>query len=548
MLRWQRLTPQQAIKRTDSKMKMATLRLAALCFMFGSQVAVAQTSPPAPADDLATDKSTLSQANGLLMLDYTKLGLKGGGSFDLLGFHYLHQLNDWLYLGVGISGPLVEGDYGGFFTVDTTLHAKKRVFDNWFVDAGLSFGGGGGGASIRNIKELSGSGRYTKTYLGLGYETNGMYFGVNYSKVSLGNSPINDGALNFYVQKPISFWVGSYADAGSNITAKGVDYREHDSIISVELNNLSQIDPKGSYRGDIGLVSPQFSQFFSKDNYLYFGFDLGYSGLDWYNQIHAGIGRRVSVSPNFNLYGQLGIGSGGWVTDTIDTGPGLLIYPKVKAEYLWNKNLGVTLSAGYLTAPKGTSKNWTVGAGLNFRLSADERGSSDAATDRDVTLNGVRVHLYDQVLFGVSHNGVDINNVNMATLQLDYEVNRNFYIPFQIAAATNAFKGYAGYAEMFVGLGWQSRFSRLNKLQTFAQISYGLNDLGVDKTQDTGPLLNAAIGFNYGLSDQFAIHGQLSKTTSVNQHIKSNFDKQFDSTSVGLGVTYRFSVPNRTAQ
>ena len=182
MLRWQRLTPLQAIKRTDSKMKMATLRLAALCFMFGSQVAAAQTSPPAPADDLATDKSTLSQANGLLMLDYTKLGLKGGGSFDLLGFHYLHQLNDWLYLGVGISGPLVEGDYGGFFTVDTTLHAKKRVFDNWFVDAGLSFGGGGGGASIRNIKELSGSGRYTKTYLGLGYETNGMYFGVNYAK------------------------------------------------------------------------------------------------------------------------------------------------------------------------------------------------------------------------------------------------------------------------------------------------------------------------------------------------------------------------------
>jgi hypothetical protein len=82
------------------------------------------------------DPSALTPAQGMLTLDYRKLALKGGGSFDLLGVHYLHALNDWLYLGFGINGPLVEGAYGGFFTVDTTLAAQKKLSDNWARAAG----------------------------------------------------------------------------------------------------------------------------------------------------------------------------------------------------------------------------------------------------------------------------------------------------------------------------------------------------------------------------------------------------------------------------
>jgi hypothetical protein len=541
MLRWQRITPLWGAlsQPVDRAMDMTTLRLVILCSILGSHAVMAQTLPTQPSDDVVIDQSTLDQAHGLVTLDYAKITLKGGGAFDLFGVHYLHQLNDWLYVGGGINGPLLEGSYGGFFTVDTTLHARKKVWGNWFVDAGVALGGGGGGASVRHIKELSGSGRYMKKYVGLGYEAHGLYYGVNYSNVSISNSLVNDSVLNFFIQKPVSFLVGSFADAGSKIAPAHGDDRAHDSIISFELNNIYQINPKGLYRGRIGLVSPQFSQFFSKSDYLFFGVDLGYSGLDWYNQIQAGIGHKVSVSPKLNLYGQLGIGTGGWVTDTIDTGPGLLIYPKVKAEYLWNKSTGLSLSAGYLAAPKGTSRNWTVGAAINFHLSPDERGEGGD----DSTLSGVRVNLYDKVLFNVSNNGERVSNINMAALQLDYSVNDHWYIPFQISAATNAYKGYAGYAEMFVGLGWQSHYSRSNKFQGFAQISYGLNDLGVNKKEDVGPLLNASVGFNYGLSDQFAIHGQLGKTASVNQYIKSNHSSDFSNTSIGLGVTYRFSLP-----
>lgn len=530
-------------------MQLDMFRLAILIAILSSiwcgQSALAQSLPVDQTKAPSVDKSKLEQANGIVSLDYTKLKLNEGGSFDLLGVHYLQQLHDWLYLGLGVDGPLLEGNYGGFFIADVTLHTQKKFLTNWFVDGGISVGGGGGGSSIGRIKALSGSGRYTKKYLGLGYEIDGVQYGLNYSRVSMPGSPVNDSGFNFFIQKPISFWVGSFDDAGKWVTPADFNFREHDSVISFELNNLTQINPKGSYRGHIELVSPQFSQFISKNDYLYFAFDLGFSGLDWYNQIHGGIGRRVAISPDWNLYGQIGIGTGGWVTDTIDTGSGLLIYPKVKAEYLWSKDLGLSLSAGYLTAPKGSSRNITVGAAVNFNLSALERGGSNADSGSGLKLTGLRMDLYDKVLTGITYNNIKINNVNMAMVQLDYVVNSNFYIPFQVGAATNSFQGYAGYTEMFVGLGWQSHYTETNKFQGFAQLSIGLNDLGVNRKQDVGPLLNAAIGFNYGLSDRLALFGQLGKSVSIKQYTKSDPDHNFKANTFGLGLTYRFSLPMR---
>jgi len=506
---------------------------------------------PAAADRTAdtdpVEPLSLKPATGLLMLDYTRMTLKGGGGFDLLGVHYLHQLNDWAYLGFGINGPLAQGDYGGLFFVDTTLHAQKPIAGNWFVDAGLALGGGGGGASVRGIKALSGAGRYVKAYAGVGYAHQGVHYGVNVSDIRVSGSPINATALNVFIQKPVSFWTGSFEDAGRRLADSDNSYRERDSIVSVELNHLRQIDPQGLYRGPIGLVSPQFSHFISDDNYLYFGFDLGVSGLDWYNQIHGGIGRKLQVSPRFHLYGQLGLGTGGWVTDTIDTGPGLIVYPKVKAEYLLNSNLGLSLSAGYLTAPKGSSKNYTVGAALNFHLSPLERGASGAGADSGLTLDGVRVHLYDKLLSDIQHNGVAVDAINTVALQLDYFVDDHIYVPFQVAAATNAYRGYAGYAEMFTGLGWSHPIPSASRWNVHGQLLVGLNDLGVDKTQDVGALLNASVGVSYDVSERFSLYSHLGRTVSTRKPAEVA-GRAFEATTVGLGLSYRFSLPTQAGR
>ena len=481
-------------------------------------------------------------------LDYLKLTLTDGGTFDLLGVSYLQQLNDWLYWGGGLAAPLVEGNYGGFFAAYAALHAQKSVVGNWFVDAGLAVGAGAGGASVGNIQELSGSGAYLREYLGVGYQSGKLNFGVNYAKVGISNSLIDDSAISVFVQKPLSFTVGRYADAGRRLGLNDGYDRKTENMISFQYSNLSQIDPQGKYGGDIGLVSAQFSHFFNDDNYLFFSLDLGLSGLIWYNQAQGGIGRRFPLSSHINLYGQLGVGSGGWVTDTIDTGPGLIVYPMIRAEYLWSNGIGAYLAGGYLFAPEGSSRNWTVGAGLNYHLAAGTRGVSDDDMTHELTLRGVRVNLFGRKEYDIYYNGETVSGLDMAALQLDYAFNDHWYVPFQVAVATNDFRGYAGYVEGLVGLGWQSHIFGKDRLQAFAQVMYGMNDVGIDAEHDVGALVNGAIGINFKLNDQYAIYGQVGKTISLGQYLKPNFDNAFESTSLGLGLTYRFSLPTRVSR
>ncbi|HXH64732.1 MAG TPA: hypothetical protein VNH42_04385, partial [Mariprofundaceae bacterium] len=131
---------------------------------FASQASqmVSEPARDGENDHATSERQTLRKAKGLIMLDYEVIPVPGNPSLDLLGAHYLHQLNPWLYLGLGLHGPLVYGKYGGFMIVDATIHAQHRLFDHAFIDAGASVGGGGGGSSIEQSKLLSGTGGFVK--------------------------------------------------------------------------------------------------------------------------------------------------------------------------------------------------------------------------------------------------------------------------------------------------------------------------------------------------------------------------------------------------
>lgn len=525
---------------TSSRRGLRALLAGLLCL---GQTAVAD---PAQAQETATfPPPATHQVSGMVMLDYSRLNLSGGGDFDLLGVHYLQNINDWLYFGVGALAPMVDGDYGGFFAADTTLHAQRRVAGQWFVNGGLSFGAGAGGASVSGIRRISGEGLYARAYLGVGYEARHFSFGVNYARIAIADSPIDDSTFSVFVQRRLGFSVGSYGDAGRRLGSADFRAPEQENIISLGVTNFSQINPTGSYGGDIGVVSTQFSHFLNSNTYTFFGVDIGYTGLQWYNQAHGGIGRRIALSPNVNLYGQIGIGSSGWVTDTIDTGPGMILFPKVTLEYLWGNGVGTTLSAGYLFAPLGTSRNWTLGLGMNYHLSYGRSQSRDVASGMDYTLRGIRLNVLGRRTSSIYYNGRETDGLNLIALQVDYALGDHWYAAGQIAAATNAFRGYAGYAEGFFGLGWQSRTFASGRLQGYAQVLYGLNDVGVDAAHEVGALLYPAIGVNYHLNDRVSLYGQVGATRSLGQYFGTHTNR-FENYSVGFGMTYRFSLPTRS--
>lgn len=484
------------------------------------------TTPAGVSDDQA-----LSTAKGLIMLDYEVIPVPGNPSIDLLGFHYLHQLNPWLYLGLGLHAPLVYGDYGGFMVVDATIHAQHRLFGHTFVDGGLSFGGGGGGSSIQQSKALSGNGGFIKGYAGLGYDFRGFTVGVNYSRLRFSHALIDHSQFDVFVQRPINYTIGRYADAGEPIAYQDGLSESGEDIISLELNNMFRLKPKGSNRKTIHLLALQFSHFVTRHGYLFFEAEAGYKGLPLYNQALGGIGYRLALSPRINLYGQVGAGSGGYAPTVIDTGPGLLVYPKLSLEYLWNNKVGLSVSGGYLFAPKGSSRNYTLGAAVNYHLAGigDDLQGSNSATD--LVLRGFRVDIFHQTEFGVRAKGKKLADINMLSAQFDYLMDAHWYVPLQASVSYRSVLGYPGYGEMYTGLGVQTGFSATSRFQNYFQILVGAGPLGI--------ALKPSLGFTYGLSDHYALYGQLSEAFS---------EKRFRAYGVGLGLSYRFSLPDSLAE
>ena len=302
-----------------------------------------------------------------------------------------------------------------------------------------------------------------------------------------------------------------------------------ENVLTMGLDNYLQIHPEGLNKATINAADLQFSHFLTKSGYWYVNAGVGYHGLALYNQVLAGLGYRIPISSHINLYSQVAVGSGGYAPETINTGSGLLVYPKVSAEYLIDKNFGLSLSAGYLFAPRGSSRNYTFGASLNYHIYSGDRSlaATDSADGR--FYRGYRINLFQQTEFKVKDRGVATSKIGLLSVQLDNIVSDNIYIPVQISVAYNAYLGYPGYGELLAGVGVQNKYYKENRLQSFAQLLVGVNSHGL--------ILKTGVGLNFGLSDRLAMYGLIGQTFATD-------GKKFRSDYAGIGLTYRFSVPS----
>ena len=522
----------------------ASLLIAAMVLSkpaFGSEGASKASEPDLQKLDAdpPLGTSTLTKAGGLVMLDYQAIKIKGYQPIDLLGVHFLNQFNDWLYVGIGGHAPLFKGDYGGFMAFDATIHAERRLFGNLSAAAGVSLGGGGGGKNTEQSKIISGSGGFVKNYIGLGYRFNDMTVGVNYSKIRFTNSAINGSQFGLYVQAPFSYSAAPYEDAGrlfpssQNSDQSSSSGHSDGDFVTVGLDNLIQINPKGSVRKTVNLADVQYNHFLTPNYYILFGGSVGYHGIAGYNQAFGGVGYKYSLSSRSNVSFQLAIGSGGYSPEKIDTGSGLLIYPKLSAEYRVASNIGLSLSTGYLYAPHGSSRNLTLGASVAYHFSSDGR-KGDLAT-KELEYRGHRFHTFLQTELKVKVGDKRQNELKLLSVQFDSVGSDNIYFPVQGSIAYDSYLGYPGYGEVLAGVGVQSKYSKNESFQTFAQMLVGTNIHGL--------IIKPAVGINFGLSDRMAIYGQVGNTLSLDSLGLYPKKYRFRSTSVGLGMSYRFSVP-----
>ncbi len=243
-------------------------------------------------------------------------------------------------------------------------------------------------------------------------------------------------------------------------------------MLTVVFDNFRQRNPEGSFKGSFNIADLQYAHYFAPDTFWYAGLGVGYRGMPLYNQVLGGVGQRFPLSQRITLYGQLGIGSGGYAPEKINTDAGLLVYPRVWAEYALTKDLGLSLSAGYLVAPKGSSKNLSFGLGLTHHIRvSDGRSPGRDASDggSQPTYQAFRVSLFQQTESGVRFRDVDHARLQMIGIQADAIINDHWYIPLQAAVAYSTYLGYPGYGELLAGIGVQSRTDRGDRWQVFGQ-------------------------------------------------------------------------------
>ncbi len=496
----------------------------------GVTVAAQETNSPRPDEP---DEHSLRRSEAMVMLDYQVIRVPGDKPIDLMGFHLHHQVAHWLHVGAGMYAPLVRGEYGGFTAYDIGVHVHQRLTARLFATAGLSGGGGGGGRSVEQSKALTGTGGFYKGYAGLGYDFGSFSIGAAVAKMKFRHSAIDGTQANLFIEIPYSYLTGPFTSRGQPLSpadARWAAESSGESMLTLVFDNLQQIHPEGSYKGTINVADLQYAHYFARDTYWYAGLGLGYHGLPLYNHVLGGVGQRVRLSPRVSLYGQLGVGSGGYAPELINTDAGLLVYPKVSAEYAVTKDLGLSLSAGYLAAPKGSSRNTTFGVALTHHIRSGGSGGADGESATLPTYRPFRVSVFQQTEYAVRYRGLNRGHLQMLGIQTDTLLDDHWYIPLQASVAYNAYLGYPGYGELLAGLGWQSRNGAGDRLQLFGQLMGGANV--------HGRAAKASAGVRYGLSDRLALQLALGRIEA-----RSSSGQRFSAGSLGLGLDYRFSVP-----
>jgi hypothetical protein len=481
----------------------------------------------------APEETSLRANQAMIVLDYQVIRVPGDKPIDLMGFHVHHELADWLYLAAGVYAPLVRGEYGGFTAYDIGGQVRQHLTSRIFATAGLAGGGGGGGRSIEQSKVLSGTGRFFKGHVGLGYDFGSFAVGVNVTRMKFSHARIDGTQANLFVELPYAYLTGPLTSHGQPLSpsdARLASEESGESMLTLVFDNVRQIKPEGSYKGSINIADLQYAHYFARDTYWYAGLGVGYRGLPLYNHVIGGIGQRVSLSPRLSVVGQLGIGSGGYAPEVMGTDSGLLVYPKISAEYALTKDLGLSLSAGYLAAPKGSSRNHTFGLALTHHIRSSDSAGSAGERGTLPTYRGFRVSVFQQTEYAVRYRDVDRGRLQMLGIQADTLVDDHWYVPLQAAVAYSAYLGYPGYGELLAGIGVQGRARPESRVQLFAQLMVGANV--------HGPAAKAGAGLRYGLSDRLALHlaaGRIEARSSAGQ--------RFSAGTLELGLDYRFSVP-----
>lgn len=476
------------------------------------------------------DGASLLRSSVRLHLSYEVLEISPDENLGLAGMRYLVEVSpDW-YVGPAAFGAL-DGERGGFFTGGLSAGRRYRLGPDWFLDAGLFVGGGGGGSAPQ------GSGLMLRPHLGVSYDLGGVLIDGAVSYITFPDGDIDSTQLSLGFGIPFGLYYGRADAAGRPVSAEtlsGVRRRDTEWLAT-----WAEYRPAGSARTTGRSLQESLQRFgfeyrrhLDGRGYLFVETAGAMEGdSDGYMEILAGAGLRAGLLDRWHATAAIAVGGAGG--GMIDTGGGLAAKVRLGLDYAVTPTLKLGLEGGRIETDGSFAADF-YGLSLGYRIgtAADDRRDREGRGEDRWRFARWRLAAMQHTCFDAARKNGDDRDLGLLGLKIEQFVNRSVYLTGQ---AYSAYLGEAGgYAVGLIGAGREFRLRTDTRLSLNLELAVGaVGGGGVDAGE--GAVIQPLAGLTWRLGRQLGLRLEAGRVKGVTGEL--------DSTMVGIGLAYEFSRP-----
>lgn len=480
--------------------------------------------------------------HGVKRFSFETVTLAEDEHMGLAGFQYLVDVSPRWYAGFGVYGA-VAGDRGGFFTGGIVTGTRQPLAGPLSVDAGLFLGGGGGRSAMQ------GGGLMVRPHLGLLFAFEHLRLGLEYGLVSFPNGDITSRHAALIVDIPFDALrvTSEHPEDLAGILERASRAANREVMFDREYfaARYHVYSPAGgtmnvdgvSRTGTIQATGFEYGRALGEMTYLFVETSGAAGGkADGFAEVLFGGGLRVPLFTRaLALDGRISAGAAGG--GSVDTGGGGLAKASLGLKLDTGSGISIDARAGYAESA-GEFRARTVELGLSYRLDAaafGRSGMTGGPAPDDLRITSWRTRLACQQYTSLDasmRKGRGGSTISLLGTKIDLFPDRgSFYLTGQ---AHSAFAGEAGgYAIGLMGVGYLSEPVSGTGVRLFAEALGGAaGGGGIDV--GGGAVVQPAIGLLYDMSRSTGIEAYVGRINAVGGNL--------DSTTIGVGVVYRFST------
>lgn len=498
----------------------------------------------------ATEVSTPNQQGlwlqkqpGFFRFSFDNVSMPNDGpDMGFMGLNYFADITPNLYGGIGAYGA-VSGNQGGFFTLGAEAGVHREFFENWWGDAGMFIGGGGGRSS------LVGGGLMLRPHVGIAYDFRWVRLGLHYSYIHFPSGEIHSSQVGLDLDIPFDFYYVRIQDVSNNLinvanihllNGKFLDFQRNDFSIILQaykqkpgtLNVNDQVQD-----GTMGVIGAELDHYFTDNTFWWVKAGGAFHGVpNGYMDVIGGFGYHWALMRNgIALVPQLGVGAGGG--GNVDTGGGVLIQPQLGLEVPLTSNFAARLSGGYLWAPTGELSAYTVTGAIIYHLNVATASDKPVIKLADCySTQAWRIQLFNQTYISPQHAfSPRDTSINLIGVQIDQLFTPIFFFSYQAASAYSGWHA-GGLASGMIGPGIQTPPFLNQRLQLFGEFLVGAAG-GGGLSLGGGAIVEPVVGLHYALSPAIGLQASFSQIKAVNNDLNTPV--------VNAGLTIKFGTLDR---